>query len=54
MNAIGRKNVRRAVDIATLAPGAWGNTRGPEDVNRDGIVNTVDMLELLGAWGPCP
>ncbi len=24
------------------------------DVNNDGIVNTVDFLALLKAWGPCP
>lgn len=25
----------------------------PADVNGDGVVNVVDLLELLGAWGPC-
>ena len=24
------------------------------DVNGDGIVNSVDLLALLGSWGPCP
>ena len=24
------------------------------DVNGDGVVNVVDLLELLGLWGPCP
>ena len=24
------------------------------DINCDGIVNTVDLLRLLAAWGPCP
>ena len=24
------------------------------DVNGDGVVNVVDLLALLGAWGPCP
>jgi len=24
------------------------------DINCDGVVNTVDLLRLLAAWGPCP
>ena len=32
---------------------AWGNTGGPEDINGDGIVSVLDLLELLSAWGPC-
>jgi hypothetical protein len=28
---------------------------GPEgDINGDGLVNTEDLLSLLGAWGACP
>ncbi len=23
-------------------------------VNADGVVNAVDLIELLGNWGPCP
>ena len=26
----------------------------PGDVNGDGVVNTEDLLLLLGSWGPCP
>jgi murein tripeptide amidase MpaA len=26
----------------------------PGDVNNDGIVDVIDLLALLGAWGPCP
>jgi hypothetical protein len=26
----------------------------PEDIFEDGIVNTADLLILLGNWGPCP
>lgn len=26
----------------------------PEDIFEDGVVNTVDLLILLGNWGPCP
>jgi hypothetical protein len=33
---------------------AWGNTEDtPEDLNDDGIVNVLDMLILIGAWGSC-
>ena len=24
------------------------------DVNRDGVVNVVDLLAIINAWGPCP
>jgi len=27
---------------------------GPEDINGDGIVDVLDILEVLAAWGPCP
>jgi Tol biopolymer transport system component len=26
----------------------------PPDINGDGIVDVLDLLELLAAWGPCP
>jgi hypothetical protein len=26
----------------------------PGDFNGDGYVNIVDLLQLLGSWGPCP
>ncbi len=26
----------------------------PGDLNGDGSVNVIDLLALLGAWGPCP
>jgi hypothetical protein len=26
----------------------------PADINGDGVVNTADLLALLGAWGACP
>jgi len=25
----------------------------PGDVNGDGLVNFADMLQVIGAWGPC-
>ena len=37
--------------LAVLA--AWGSTGVPEDVNGDGVVNVLDLLEVLAAWGPC-
>jgi hypothetical protein len=36
--------------LITLLPG----DAVPGDINGDGVVNVVDMLALLGAWGPCP
>ena len=39
---------RRAKGLA-----AWGNTSGPEDINGDGIVDVLDLLGLLAAWGRC-
>lgn len=35
----------------TLGPGA--NTCAPVDLNCDGVVDVLDLLILLGAWGPC-
>jgi len=26
----------------------------PEDINGDGVVDVLDLLAILGAWGPCP
>ena len=26
----------------------------PPDANNDGVVNIVDLLEVISAWGPCP
>jgi hypothetical protein len=33
---------------------AWGQSDVPEDLNRDGIVDVVDFLQMLSEWGPCP
>ena len=34
--------------------GAWGTSgSGGEDITGDGIVDVLDLLELLAAWGPC-
>ncbi len=33
-----------------LGPLPW-LSRG---INGNGIVNTADLIELLGNWGPCP
>jgi hypothetical protein len=38
------------MDAQVLALGALL----PGDVNNDGIVDTIDFLALLQAWGPCP
>ena len=29
-------------------------TEMPEDINGDGVVDVLDLLALLGAWGECP
>jgi len=26
----------------------------PADINGDGVVDVLDLLQLLGEWGPCP
>ncbi len=33
--------------------GEWGLNKSPADINNDGTVNVSDLLELIGAWGPC-
>ncbi|MDY7110619.1 MAG: DUF4038 domain-containing protein [Planctomycetota bacterium] len=35
-------------------PGGDLNEEPNGDINGDGVVNVVDLLTLLGAWGPCP
>jgi len=32
---------------------ACGEPQTPGDVNGDGIVNVVDILAVMGVWGPC-
>jgi hypothetical protein len=33
---------------------AWGAVgEPPEDINGDGVVDVLDLLEVLAAWGPC-
>ena len=32
----------------------WGPCSNcASDVNGDGVVDVSDMLEVVGAWGPC-
>ena len=31
----------------------WGNANESVDLNQDGIVDVLDLLEIVGAWGPC-
>jgi hypothetical protein len=33
---------------------AWGTNPSAADLNGDFVVDQLDLLELLGAWGPCP
>ena len=32
---------------------AWGGSDPDADINDDGIVNVIDLLEVVGNWGPC-
>ncbi len=32
----------------------WLTVNGSADLNGDGVVDVVDLLALLGAWGECP
>lgn len=34
--------------------GFFTGAGAPGDVNGDGVVNTVDLLALIGSWGACP
>jgi probable HAF family extracellular repeat protein len=29
-------------------------TKTPGDINGDGVVNVIDLLAVISAWGPCP
>ena len=43
--------------VRTAAERLSSRTRGPMcapgDLNQDGVVDIVDLLALLAAWGPC-
>jgi hypothetical protein len=43
------------VDIDDLLAviNSWGATRGPADVDSNGIVDIDDLLAVINAWGPC-
>jgi hypothetical protein len=42
-----------AVELCTTIPDCGLQAAVPFDLNGDGTVGIPDMLELLGAWGPC-
>ena len=42
-----------AVELCTTIPDCALQMAPPFDLNGDGIVGILDLLELLGAWGPC-
>jgi hypothetical protein len=31
-----------------------GSDNEDADLNGDGVVNVLDLLDLIGAWGSCP
>jgi hypothetical protein len=39
-------------DIALSAAACEGSC--PADVNADGVVDVLDLLAVIGDWGPCP
>ncbi len=51
-----------ALSLVAPAPAVQSDTAGgggvaggcPQDINGDNVVDVVDLLALLGAWGPCP
>jgi hypothetical protein len=48
-------NTDPPAEVITPAAFAIVNPNGtPGDLNGDGTVNVLDLLELLGTWGPCP
>ena len=46
--------VEAGVDDFMVRRFACTGTATPGDINGDGVVNVLDLSELLGAWGPCP
>lgn len=32
---------------------AWGAQKSNADINSDGVVDVVDLLEVVGNWGTC-
>jgi hypothetical protein len=43
-----------ANDIYAQSVNLDGSLGTPGDVNDDGVVNVVDLLAVIGAWGRCP
>ncbi len=41
------------VELCTTVPGCALQAASPHDLDGDGLVGILDLLELLGAWGPC-
>ncbi|UCD75795.1 MAG: hypothetical protein JSV91_02535 [Phycisphaerales bacterium] len=56
------KSERRLRPIAIIAGGLFiasllstpARAECPEDINQDGVVDILDLFELLVAWGECP
>ena len=48
-------NASNRVDVADLlAVLTWWNSTNPiADIDGDGVVNTNDLLRVIGDWGPC-
>jgi hypothetical protein len=42
-----------AVELCTTIPDCTLQALSPFDIDADGVVGILDMLALIGAWGPC-
>ena len=47
------RNAIVAPDDILLVISDWGSSDTASDINDDGIVNVIDLLAVLDAWGPC-
>ena len=41
------------VELCTTIPDCALQAALPLDLDGDGLVGILDLLELIGAWGPC-
>jgi hypothetical protein len=48
------ENTGMAVSADADGDGVPDECIDPADVNGDGVVDIIDLLALLSAWGPCP
>jgi len=44
----------RVARVYAKGAGPLADPPCPADITGDGVVDVLDLLEILGAWGPCP